>query len=82
MADVGETMGMNTLVRMLGGALGAQIVAVLTTGNSLYGLPALDGFSDAFGARGAFLLIAVFAARAVAVQSAARKRTSYQSRAP
>jgi hypothetical protein len=50
----------------------AQIVAVLGTSSSLYGLPALDGFTDAFVALGAFLLIAAFAARAVAVQSAAR----------
>ena len=72
MANVGETTGMNALVRMLGGAVGTQIVAVLITSNSLYGLPTLDGFTDAFVALGAFLLIADFAARAVAVQSAAR----------
>jgi hypothetical protein len=48
------------------------IVAVLITSNSLYGLPTLDGFTDAFVALGAFLLIAAFAARAVVVQSAAR----------
>ena len=72
MANVGETTGMNALVRMLGGAVGTQIVAVLITSNSPYGLPTLDGFTDAFVALGAFLLIAAFAARAVEVQSAAR----------
>ncbi len=72
MANVGKTTGMNALVRMLGGAVGTQIVAVLITSNSLYGLPTLDGFTDAFVALGAFVLIAAFAARAVAVQSAAR----------
>ena len=72
MANVGGTTSMNALVRMLGAAVGAQIVAVLGTSNSLYGLPTLDGFTDAFVAPAAFLLIAAFAARSVAVQSTTR----------
>ena len=69
MANVGETAGMNTLVRMFGGAVGTQIVAALISSNTRYGLPTLDGFTDAFVALAAFLVIAAFAARAVSVQS-------------
>ena len=38
-ANVGETAGMNTLVRMFGGAVGTQIVAALIISNTRYGLP-------------------------------------------
>jgi hypothetical protein len=72
MANLGEATGTNAPVRMLGGAVGTQIVAVFVTCNSLYGPPTLHGFTDTFVALAAFLVIAAFAARAVAVQSAAR----------
>jgi EmrB/QacA subfamily drug resistance transporter len=68
MENVGETTGMNTLVRMLGGAVGTQIVAALISSNTHLGLPTLDGFTYAFAALAAFLFIAAFAARAVSVQ--------------
>src|SRR5271168_4262329 len=70
MANVGETTGMNTVVRMLGGAVGTQIVATLISSNTHLGLPALDGFTYAFAALAAFLFIAAIAARAVSVQGA------------
>ena len=70
MQNVGETTGMNTVVRMLGGAVGTQIVATLISSNTHLGIPTLDGFTYAFIALAAFMFIAAIAARAVPVQGA------------
>ncbi|WP_338080324.1 MFS transporter [Amycolatopsis rubida] len=52
--NVAETTGMNTVVRMIGGAIGTQAAATVISGRD--GLPTRDGFTAAF------LILAAFAA--------------------
>jgi sugar phosphate permease len=48
--EVGVATGINTIMRTLGGALGAQLVASLLTGKTLAGtpIPAEAAYTDAF----------------------------------
>ena len=48
--EVGVATGINTIMRSLGGALGAQLVATLLTGKTIAGsaIPAEAAYTDAF----------------------------------
>ena len=53
--QTGVASGMNTVLRTLGGALGAQIAATVVAVSTLRGLPALTGFTTTFGMAAVFL---------------------------
>ncbi|AHH18754.1 major facilitator superfamily transporter [Nocardia nova SH22a] len=59
---VGETTGMNQVIRMIGGAVGTQVVSTLIAGNRHNGIPALSGFTQSFLAEAVFLIVAAGAA--------------------
>jgi len=56
---------MNTVMRTLGGAIGAQIAATFIAGHVLHGLPTVTGFSESFALALGFLTVAVVASAAV-----------------
>jgi MFS family permease len=60
--QTGVATGMNTVMRMLGGAVGAQLAATLLDANTHNGTPALSGFNESFLMAGGFLIITVGAA--------------------
>jgi hypothetical protein len=66
--NIGQTTGMNTVIRMLGGAIGTQIVTSLITGSANHGLPQLSGFRGSFIAVAMFMVIAAIAASFVAIK--------------
>jgi EmrB/QacA subfamily drug resistance transporter len=59
----GEATGMNTIMRTVGGALGAQIAASIVSGHLLAsGIPKESGYSEAFAVSAAAMLLAGLAA--------------------
>lgn len=60
--QVGETTGMNQVIRMIGGAIGTQVVSTLIAGDEHNGLPALGGFTRSYLAEAVFLIVAAAAA--------------------
>jgi hypothetical protein len=58
----GETTSMNTVIRMIGGAVGTQVVSALIAGHQHNGYPALSGFTQSYVAEAAFLILAAIAA--------------------
>ncbi|KAA8885747.1 MFS transporter [Nocardia colli] len=60
--QVGETTGMNQVIRMIGGAVGTQVVSTLIASNQHNGLPALRGFTQSYLAEVVFLVVAAGAA--------------------
>jgi hypothetical protein len=63
---------MNTVMRTLGGALGAQIAATFIAANVAHGLPTVTGFTESFVLATAFLLVGIAAAVAVPRRRAGR----------
>jgi EmrB/QacA subfamily drug resistance transporter len=59
--QTGVASGMNTVVRTLGGAVGAQIAATLVVGHTSGTLPRLTGFTETFGLAALLLLVCVLA---------------------
>jgi MFS family permease len=59
--QTGVATGMNTVMRMLGGAVGAQLAAALLDANTHGGVPALAGFNDSFLMAGGFLVVTMCA---------------------
>jgi EmrB/QacA subfamily drug resistance transporter len=74
--QTGIASGMNTVMRTLGGALGAQIAATLIAGHAAHGLPTVTGFTDSFVLATAFLLVGILAAVWVPRVSAATDVTT------
>ena len=72
--QTGVASGMNTVMRTLGGALGAQIAATFIAGNMAHGLPTVTGFTESFALAAGFLVFAILAASAVP-----RRRTASDS---
>ncbi|MCK9924170.1 MFS transporter [Frankia sp. AgPm24] len=66
--QVGETAGMSTVVRMIGGAIATQIVATLISRNQDNGLPNQTGFDASYITLAAFMVVAALAALAVRVR--------------
>src|ERR671930_383855 len=61
--QTGEATGMNTIMRTVGGAFGAQIAAAIVTGHTAgSGFPAESGFTSAFAMGSIALGFAVIAA--------------------
>jgi MFS family permease len=65
--QTGVATGMNTIMRTIGGALGAQVAATILTAQvaGSAGLPAESGFTLAFGVSALALVTAVLAALAI-----------------
>ncbi|WP_406636664.1 MFS transporter [Amycolatopsis sp. WGS_07] len=61
--NVAETTGMNTVVRMIGGAIGTQVAAAVISG-----IPGEDGFTVAFLILAAFAVVAAVAASFVSTR--------------
>jgi MFS family permease len=59
--QTGIGSGMNTVMRLLGGALGGQLSATFIAGHLAHGLPALGGFTESFGVSAGFLAVCVAA---------------------
>ena len=74
--QTGIASGMNTVMRTLGGALGAQIAATFIAGHTAHGLPTVTGFTDSFVLATAFLLVGILAAIGVPRASAASEMTT------
>jgi EmrB/QacA subfamily drug resistance transporter len=55
--QTGIASGMNTVMRLLGGALGGQLSATFIAGHLAHGLPAVTGFSETFAVSAAFLAV-------------------------
>ncbi len=75
--QTGVASGMNTVMRTLGGALGAQIAATFIAANVAHGLPTVTGFTESFVLATAFLVVGILAAVAVP-----RRRVSRETPAP
>jgi len=59
--QTGIASGMNTVMRLIGGALGGQIAATLIADNTAHGLPAVTGFTDTYLMATLFLIVCVLA---------------------
>ena len=71
--NVGEATGMNTVFRMIGGAVGTQIVSsLLTSHHHGKSLPVLSGFTNSYIVLVGFLLVAAIAALIAAYNRADR----------
>jgi EmrB/QacA subfamily drug resistance transporter len=64
-SQTGVAGGMNTVMRTLGGALGAQIAATFVADHVHRGVPLIGGFTLAFAFSAASLIIGVLAALAI-----------------
>jgi MFS family permease len=63
--QTGVASGMNTVMRTMGGALGAQLAATFIAGHIAHGLPTVTGFVASFVLGAALLATCVLAALAV-----------------
>jgi MFS family permease len=63
--QTGVASGMNTVMRTLGGAIGAQVAATFISDNTAHGLPTLTGFTDSFVLGSVLLLAGIGAATLV-----------------
>ncbi|RDI43653.1 MFS transporter [Nocardia mexicana] len=72
--QVGETTGMNQVIRMIGGAVGTQVVSTLIASNRHGGVPTLAGFTKSYVAEVVFMILA--AAAALLATTSGRLRTT------
>jgi EmrB/QacA subfamily drug resistance transporter len=70
--QTGVASGMNTVLRTLGGAVGAQIAATVIASHTAHGLPTLTGFTISFLMASGFLVVCVLAGALVPGTSAWR----------
>ena len=75
--EVGVATGINTIMRTLGGALGAQLVASLLTGKTIAGtpIPAEAAYTDAFIVAAVAAVLAMLSPRSRSRTRAARGRS-------
>jgi EmrB/QacA subfamily drug resistance transporter len=75
--EVGVATGINTIMRTLGGALGAQLVASLLTGKTIAGtpIPAEAAYTDAFIVAAVAAVLAMLCALAIPHQRRPRAET-------
>ncbi len=71
--QTGVASGMNTVMRTLGGAIGAQIAATFIAGNTSHGQPTVTGFTDSFVLATIFLVFGIVAATLVPRRMATRE---------
>ena len=69
--QTGIASGMNTVMRTLGGALGAQLAATFIAAHIVHGLPAVTGFTDSFVLATGFLVACIVSAVLVPRRGAA-----------
>lgn len=58
--QTGVASGMNTVMRLLGGALGGQVAATFIASSTSHGLPAVTGFVHTFEMAAGVLVVCVF----------------------
>src|SRR5450755_233727 len=63
--QTGVASGMNTVMRTLGGAIGAQLAATFIAGHTAHGLPTVTGFTESFVLATGFLVVGIVATIAV-----------------
>jgi MFS family permease len=63
--QTGVASGMNTVMRQIGGATGAQVAGTLVAAHTIHGIATVTGFVNSFVLDAALLAIAVLAALAV-----------------
>jgi EmrB/QacA subfamily drug resistance transporter len=63
--QTGVASGMNTVMRLLGGAIGGQLSATFIAGHVLHGLPTVTGFTETFAVSAAFLVVCTAASFSV-----------------
>ncbi|HXR27955.1 MAG TPA: MFS transporter [Solirubrobacteraceae bacterium] len=80
--QTGIATGMNTVMRLLGGALGGQLSATFIAGHLAHGLPAVTGFTETFAVSAAFLVVCVAASLLVPRGQSRVETGSVESRAP
>jgi MFS family permease len=80
--QTGVATGMNTVMRTLGGAFGAQLTATCITASDRHGLPADHGFTLAFGVCAAALIIGLFSALVIPRARPGGALTGAPSRSP
>ena len=56
---------MNTVMRTIGGSVGAQIAATVLAAGAVHGIPSEHGFTIAFALAGGAVLVGFFSALAV-----------------
>jgi EmrB/QacA subfamily drug resistance transporter len=72
--QTGIASGMNTVMRTLGGALGAQLAATFIAGHTANGLPTVTGFTESFVLATLFLAVGIVASALVPTRASARGR--------
>jgi EmrB/QacA subfamily drug resistance transporter len=85
--QTGVASGMNTVMRTLGGALGAQLAATFIAGHTAHGLPTVTGFTESFVLATGFLVVGIVAAiavprRAASSPGAADARAQFERSSP
>lgn len=80
--QTGVASGMNTVMRTLGGALGAQLAATFIADNTLHALPTVKGFTESFALAAAFVLVSLAVALLVPDPPERRRRRSHAAPAP
>jgi MFS family permease len=70
--QTGVASGMNTVMRTLGGAIGAQLAATFIAGHTAHGFPTVTGFTESFVLATGFLVVGIAAAVLVPRRSASR----------
>ena len=73
--QTGVASGMNTVMRTLGGAIGAQLSATFIAANTAHGLPTVTGFTISFVLSAAVLAVGVVAAILVPRRRATAEHT-------
>jgi EmrB/QacA subfamily drug resistance transporter len=80
--QTGVASGMNTVMRTLGGAIGAQIAATFIAGHTAHGLPTVTGFDESFVLATAFVLAGILAAFGVPRMRSSNDATSLRTAEP
>jgi EmrB/QacA subfamily drug resistance transporter len=80
--QTGVASGMNTVMRTLGGALGAQLAATFIANNVVHGLPSITGFDESFVLATGFLVVCVGASLLVPDPRPARASLQLDTQLP
>jgi EmrB/QacA subfamily drug resistance transporter len=80
--QTGVAGGMNTVVRLLGGAVGGQLSATFIANNTVNGVPTATGFTMTYAMATLFLVVAVIAAWLVPDASERRRAVALETQLP
>ena len=78
--QTGVASGMNTVMRLLGGAIGGQLSATFIAGHVAHGLPTVTGFTETFAVSAGFLAVCTAASLLVPSQKRRREPASAEQR--